>query len=105
MRITLQIHDNVVVAIEKIKGVSDSAIELELPQGSLLFENGLNLKLLRKEAEKVGKSVVFVTIDDLGKSLIQALDAPLPRDFVPKEVALGTATVKQKRKLAHHLDS
>ena len=99
MRITLQIHDNVVVAIEKIKGVSDSAIELELPQGSLLFENGLNLKLLRKEAEKVGKSVVFVTIDDLGKSLIQALDAPLPRDFVPKEVALGTATVKQKRKL------
>jgi len=72
-RIDLEIHDDVISVLNKFKNINDSGIELEIPEGSVLFDNVINLKLLEKEAEKLGKSLHFRTLDDAGINMIASI--------------------------------
>lgn len=99
MRIELQLHDNVVSAIEKIKASQDAMTELEIPEGSVLFDNSINLRLLRKEAEKAGKTVSLRTEDRVGKEMIAMLEVPPIDSFVSKEVPRDLVPSLPKLKL------
>lgn len=81
--ITLEIHDNVITTIGKIKIINDTGIELEIPKGSILFDNIVNLKLIQKEADKMQKTIHFRTADEVGLNLITMLDESSERSFVP----------------------
>lgn len=72
-RIELQIHDDVLTTINKIKNLDDVGIELVIPEGSVLFENVLNLKLLDEFAEKNQLSLQFTTNDENGNILLEML--------------------------------
>ncbi len=72
-RIDLQIHDDVLTTINKIKDIKDSGLELAVPEGSVLFENILNLKLLEEFAEKNQMSLQFTTNDENGSVLLEML--------------------------------
>jgi hypothetical protein len=74
-KIELEIHDDVVSTINKIRNVNDSGIDLMIPQGSVLFDSILNLKLLDSFGKKLDKTVHFNTEDEQGGTLIEMLDA------------------------------
>ena len=73
-RIELEIHDDVVTTINKIKNINDAGVDVEIPEGSVLFENILNLKLIKSFAEKIDISVHFQTEDVVGNNLISMLN-------------------------------
>src|SRR5690349_20595754 len=73
-RIDLEIYDDVVSTLNKIRDINDTGIEVQLPEGSILFENIVNLKLIKKHADKYGITVHFDTSDENGANLISMLE-------------------------------
>lgn len=92
-KIVLEIHEDVVAVLRRIKSTKNGAVELIIPEGSVLFENVLNLKLLKKEAEGLNKPITFNTMDDAGLNLIESMEnggAEVSSDFVSREVSLDS---------------
>ena len=87
--IKLEMYEDAVSAIERIVRSSDANVLLILPDGSVVFENSLNLKLIKKESERVGKEVTFETTDEIGKNLIEMMDTPRSssREFSTKDLS------------------
>lgn len=75
-RLELEIHDDALAAVNKIKSLNDSGVELIIPEGSVLFDNITNLKLISHLAEKSQKVVQFTTADETGMALISMLEEP-----------------------------
>ncbi|OGC70332.1 hypothetical protein A2415_05140 [candidate division WWE3 bacterium RIFOXYC1_FULL_39_7] len=73
-KLTLEIYDDVVATLSKISNLNDSGVELEIPEGSVLFDNILNLKVISKHAEKNGLTVHFYTQDETGNTLIENME-------------------------------
>ncbi|MBI2414339.1 hypothetical protein HYV31_00635 [candidate division WWE3 bacterium] len=93
------IHDDVIAIIDKIRNFSGSNIELFFPDGSVVFDNGLNLRLIKKECDKLNKTVLFSTNDPEGKYLVSLVDdvtrevsGDSNSDFVSREVSLDEVT-------------
>lgn len=72
--IELDIHDDVVCTINKFKEINDSGIELIIPEGSVLFENIINIKLIKEIAQKENVVIQFTTNDEAGKTLISMVE-------------------------------
>lgn len=73
-KLDLEIHDDIVSAINKIRAINDSGIELIVPENSVLFENIINLKIIQNFSENLGLNVIFTTQDEIGNNLISMLD-------------------------------
>lgn len=73
-RIDLEIHEDAVSAVNKIKNINDSGIELIIPEGSVLFESIFNLRLIKTQAEKQGITIQFTTEDETGLDLISIIE-------------------------------
>jgi hypothetical protein len=73
-KLTIEIFDDIVSTLTKLQSINDTGIELEIPEGSILFENVLNLKLIRKHADRYGIVVHFVTTDVAGNNLIEMIE-------------------------------
>jgi len=98
IRITLQPTDNVIETINKIRDVKDLNIELIIPKESLLFENSLNLKLIQFEADKLEKSIDFITNDEIGNNLIESLLGRGSETYAGEETQ--TTIPKEKAKIS-----
>lgn len=85
IQLRLEQSDNVITAINKIKNISDLNIELIIPKRSVLFEDALNLKLIQQQADKLEKSIEFVTDDEIGNKLIESLMGKIPEAYIPEE--------------------
>ncbi len=81
-RIELEIHDDVISTLNKIKNINDSGVELVIPEGSILFDNALNLKIIEKELDKRQMGVQFLTEDEKGNNLIDMLDEKRSATFI-----------------------
>jgi hypothetical protein len=86
IKIELEIHDDVISILDKVKDVADSGIELYIPKGSVLFDNMLNIKLLRKEVEQEGRTLHFYTDDELGQNMIELAENGDASDYMPEEI-------------------
>lgn len=86
IRLEIQQTDNVIDVINKIKKITDLNIELIIPEESVILENGLNLKLIQYEADKVEKSVEFVTQDEIGNALIASLTGKSAEAYIPEDM-------------------
>lgn len=73
-KLSLEIHDDVISALKKIKEIDGTSIEVEIPDGAILLDNVVNLKLLEKKAADFNKSLHFHTADVVGKTVISLLD-------------------------------
>lgn len=73
-RVELNVHEDLVTVLEKLKNINDTGLEVFVPEGSVLFENILNLKLIKKELEKLGKELHFRTTDESGLNLLSELN-------------------------------
>jgi hypothetical protein len=99
-RIELEIHDDVISTINKIKSINDPGIELIIPEGSVLFDNILNLKLIDTYMDRNGKSVQFSSNDEKGNSLIAMLEGKAETVFSPEEMPKEEKVVPtQKRNI------
>lgn len=73
-KLEVEIHDNVISVLHKLKSVNDTGIELIVPEGSVLFENILNLKLIQKWAESENCVISFQTNDQNGQNMLISME-------------------------------
>lgn len=70
----LNINEDIVDVLKKIRNFEGSDVTLNIPENSVIFENILNLKLIKKEAEALNKMVTFETHDEFGKNMVESLE-------------------------------
>lgn len=73
-KLEIEIHDNIISVLHKLKSINDTGIELVVPEGSVIFENILNLKLIQSWSEKEEKVISFQTDDINGQNLLASLE-------------------------------
>src|SRR3989304_1532278 len=98
-KLELEVHDDALSAINKIKNLNDSGIELVIPEGSILFDNIISLKLISQAAEKNQKIIQFTTTDETGASLIAMLEEPAGQsgqDYQPRETEQFASIAPEK---------
>ncbi len=87
-KIEVELHEDVISIIHKLKNVADTGVELIVPEGAVLFDNILNLKLLRNWSDQEGKVINFQTDDVGGQNLLMSLEeeASFPEEITPENV-------------------
>jgi hypothetical protein len=100
-KIELEIHDDVIATINKLKNINDSGIELVVPEGSVLFDNIINLKLLEAFGKRMDMTIHYTTQDDQGNNLIEMLDEKgsqtLPQEEGEMEQQVHPENVQEKK--------
>jgi hypothetical protein len=69
--------EEITSVVDKLKGASHASIDLVIPKDALLFQGVVNLKLLRKQAESLGKEITIVTQDKVGTKLAEQIGIPV----------------------------
>lgn len=98
-KVTLEIHDDILESLNKIKDLSATDIEVDVPEGSLLFDNAVNLKILKRLAKDHQKNISFKTNDQFGINILQELgDATTidDGDFITKSSNLDDANAEEE---------
>ena len=67
--IYLETGDDIASLASRIKNAEKEAISFVVPRGGSIAQSVVNLKLLKREAEKAGKQVSLVTKDKISKNL------------------------------------
>lgn len=89
--IYLDNDDEITSVVDKLKGSNFGTIDLVIPKEALVLKSVVNLKLLKKQAESLGKEITIVTQDKVGKKLAAQIGIPVidkPGDE-PKEVRMA----------------
>lgn len=103
-KIEVELHDDVISIINKLKNIEDTGIELVVPEGAVIFENIINLKLLKSWSDRENKVINFNTNDANGQNMLSYLengDTPLTESLPEAEESeeLEEYTAKRKLKL------
>jgi hypothetical protein len=69
--------EEITSVVDKLKGATYASIDLVIPKDALLFQGVVNLKLLRKQAESLGKEITIVTQDKVGTKLAEQIGIPV----------------------------
>lgn len=65
----LEPDEEITTVIEKLTAISDRQVAVVVPKNSPLFQSLVNLKLLVKEADRLGKQVAIISSDKIGARL------------------------------------
>lgn len=97
-KLEIELHDNIISVLHKLKTISDTGIELVVPEGSVIFENILNLKLIQKWSEKEEKVISFQTDDINGQNMLASMEngGNLPDD-IAQDIGSLEEEVPQQR--------
>lgn len=91
--IYLDNDEEITSVVDKLKKTDFSAIDLVIPKEALILQSVVNLKLLKRQAESLGKEITLVTQDKVGKKLAEQIGIPVvgkPGE-TPKEVHMSEA--------------
>jgi hypothetical protein len=67
--IYLDLDDEVTSVIDRLSSVSEQAITLVIPKNAIVLQSAVNLKLLKRAAERLKKNLLVVTRDETGLAL------------------------------------
>jgi len=67
--IYLETGEDIASLASKVKSVEGDAVSFVVPRGASIAQSVVNLKILKREAEKAGKQVSLVTKDKISKNL------------------------------------
>jgi len=67
----IDIDEEITSIVDRLRKSTAKEIIIVVPKRAMLIQSVVNLKLLKKEADKMDKQVVIVTQDKLGKLLIE----------------------------------
>ncbi len=65
--IYLNIEDDIQTVTQKIARTDSTEVVLVFPKRSFLFSDAINLRLLKKQTDYLGKSVFILTMDEVGQ--------------------------------------
>lgn len=69
--IYLDNDEEITSVVDKLKGTEHVAVDLVIPKEALLLQSVVNLKILKKQADSLGKEIAIVTQDKVGKKLAE----------------------------------
>ena len=67
----IDIDEEITSVVDRLRKAKATDVIIVVPKRALLVQSIVNLKLLKKEADKLGKQISIVTQDKLGKMLIE----------------------------------
>ena len=67
--IYLEPDDDITAVIGRLKEIAPQTVSLVIPRGGNIAQSVVNLKLLKREVEKIGKQVSLVTNDKISRNL------------------------------------
>lgn len=76
----LEADEEITSVVDKIKGLDAKSIGLVAPKGATIVQSVVSLKLLKKEAETLGREIAIITSDDVGRSLASRVGLPVFAD-------------------------
>lgn len=65
----LEPDEDIAGVISRVKSITESSVSLVIPRGASISQSVINLKLLKREIEKMGKMVSLVTKDKISRNL------------------------------------
>lgn len=85
--------EEITSVVDKLKNAETAYLDLVVPKEALLLQSVVNLKLLKRQAEGLGKEITIVTQDKVGKKLAEQIGIPVVERVgeVPKEVKMSEA--------------
>ncbi len=78
----LNLEDDVTKIVARIKKVRGNELVLVCPKRCLLFSDSINLKLLKKQCDLLGKKIDILTMDERGQAFAKEVGFDLK--FLPK---------------------
>lgn len=72
-KIYLDVDDEITSVIDKLKTASEEEVSLVFPKESGLLQSIVNLKLIKREAEKTGKNISVITANKIGRNLAEQI--------------------------------
>ena len=69
----IDIDEEITMLVERLRNAKADEVVFVVPKRALLLQGIVNLKILKKEADKLGKEVLLVTQDPVGKLLAEKL--------------------------------
>lgn len=83
--------EEITSVVDKLKGTEHVALDLIIPKEALLLQSVVNLKLLKRQADSLGKEITIVTQDKVGQKLAQQIGIPVIEKVgqQPKEVKMS----------------
>jgi hypothetical protein len=69
--IYIDVDEEITGIIDKIRGEGAPDVFLVVPKNAALVQGMLNLKILKKEADKLGKNVMLITADKFARKVIE----------------------------------
>jgi 6-pyruvoyl-tetrahydropterin synthase len=106
--IYLEADEEITSVVDRVKNAQSRAIALVVPRGASIIQGIVNLKLLRREADKIKKEICLVTTDKAAKNLAlqvgipvfdkldEAISAMPEMDEETTEPEIETSTVEPK---------
>ncbi len=86
--IYLNLEDDVTKVVNKLKRESGSDVVLVFPKQSFIFSDSINLRLLKKQLDLLGKKVSILTMDERGKMFAE--EAGFEIKSMPRSVRART---------------
>lgn len=67
----IDIDEEITSIIERLRASRAKEVVIVVPKRALLIQSIINLKLLKKEADRLGQEVIIVTQDKIGKMMVE----------------------------------
>ena len=91
MNIYLKSDEEIISVIDRLIQTKEKEVNLIVPSRAQIWQSSINLKLLKREADNLGKDVTLVVTDDLGAEMAQRIgfavkkEKDLPVELVKEE--------------------
>lgn len=75
--INLKSDEEITSVVERLWETSAGEVYFVVPKGSVLLRNIIGLKLLKREADRLDKTIVLVTKDEVGREMAKRVGLPV----------------------------
>lgn len=94
----IETNEEVTAIIDRVKNIVDAEVVLVIPKKAAILQSILNLKILKRQLDDLGKQTVIVTSDKLGKNIASRADFIVKQklDWENSNRLIGDSTRKQE---------
>lgn len=100
--IYLEPEEEIISIVDRLSQAETDQVHIIVPPGAQIWQSSINLKLLKREADGMGKQVTLVVSDDLEAEMAERIGflVKKEKDFSTTELAQARpANIKEKKKL------
>jgi len=98
--IYLEPEEEIISIVDRLSQAETDQVHIVVPPGAQIWQSSINLKLLKREADGMGKQVTLVVSDDLGAEMAERVGFSVKKeeDFPTAELAQARPAVAGKKK-------